>query len=269
MDPLTGGALLAGGSLLGGLFADKPDDISVSMPEPSPIEKQISKMQLDVAEQLSDKINDPQIMRDIYSQLPETQMSQADRMRFTQQFSKIEGQIAEMSIREGGRAMGMNIDRMVEKGQISEDSGNQMRRRNEAAINATTKIALKKMEASGIAMARGQYLKDAQSGLRTAGTIADVHNRNKQIYNSAITQGLNNLNRRQGFGLNLSSQVAGANTKNELFKTGTMQDFTQGSIMTGMKGYMDYQANNPGTAYEPYEYTGGYDYKPHRPDDRH
>lgn len=232
------GAIIAAGSHIGGMLADRPDEINVTYPAASEMEQRISKYQLEAARGLREKIDDPRILEDIYRMLPETKMSEADRAAFTNEFAHIKQQVATVGLNQAGQAMGQKLDDMVARGAMSQDEADRQRLKNEAAINAVMSIYNKKLDAARIGMARGQYLKNAQAGLQVGSAIQQVDQANRSIYNAVISQALQNLERRQAGQLGVQMGVEKANLANDM-NTGEILNTFQSTIMQGLIPYGD------------------------------
>lgn len=183
--------------------------------EPSEIEQKISSYQLEVARNLSSKIADPKVMESIYALLPATRMSMADRTKFTEEYTDIKKRVATASLEQSNKAFGMNLDDMVSRGVVSQEFADKQKMKNEAAVNTVISMYNKKLDAARIGMARDQYFKSSQAGLQTAGYIADIDNRNQQIYNGVISQALANLTSKETAGINYSGSLANAALHNQ------------------------------------------------------
>jgi len=239
------GAIIAAASHIAGNLQDGADDISVSYPDPNPVEKKIANFQLESARSLREKIDDPRILQTIYQQLPDTKMSAEDRAAFTEEYAQIKQRVAAMSAEQSNRAMGEELDSLVSRGVLSQEAADKQRIKNEAAVNAVLKIYNKKLDAARIGMARGQYLRDSELGIKNASAINEVDQRNRQIYNGVIQQALQNMERRQNVESYIDNKVADANTGNFMFNADTLYDFNS-SIMQQMIPYGSGQDSGSG-----------------------
>lgn len=226
--PLLAGAGLALGGIFLGSNLDRPENISVDYPSPDPIEQEIVKLQLELAGRLRDKVNDPQLMKDIYSLLPEDKMSEEDRMRFTQEYAKISEDATLAAMGEAGKAMGRDIDELVDKGILTEKQGNEQRIENEARIRAMMSVLQKRLDASRIGFARNAWLKEQKSNLNEASVIANVDQTNRNLLNETVQSGLGYFQKRNAGEFNLQSSVNEANIKNYLSAEDTKSSFRSG-----------------------------------------
>lgn len=189
---------------------------SLSSFEVSEIEQKISELQLNVASDLRGKIDDPNILDFIYQSLPSENMSQSDMSRFTKEYTVIKQQVAAVGMEQSNMAMGQQIDDLVARGVISQETADKQKMKNTAAINAVTKIYNKRLDAARISMARGEFFNDAQSGLNSASITSKVDETNRQIYNSVVRQALSTLTHRQGLEANLANQSLNASLQADL-----------------------------------------------------
>ena len=235
--PLIGG-LLAGAGFLGGLLQKGPEQINVQYPGPSPIEQEVSKMQLQVARQLAKQAEDPMVKQNIYKLLPETKMSEADRNAYIQEFAQIKQEMGNVALEQSKQAVGQDLDSMVERGVISREQANRQKAQNETAINAMANIWNKKTDAARIAMARGQWMRKSGQKLGIASALAEVDRGAKDLFAQATGAGLSYFNRRNQNVMGLQSALQRANTQMELETSGMRSQFIGGSLLMAGKGYM-------------------------------
>jgi len=238
MSLAVAGAILGGIGFLGGLFEDEPDPIRLEYPEPSAIEKEVSRMQLDVSKRLLKQIKDPTMKQNILKLLPETKMSVADRNEYQQEFAKIKQEMGNVALQQSQQAMGQNIDSLVDRGVISAEAGERQKAQNQAAIAATANIWNKKAEAARISMARDQWVNKSGQNLMAASTLANIDQGAKSLFNQVTGSALNYFNQRRGNILGLQSAIANANTQMDMETSQMKQDFIMNTGMLAAQGYL-------------------------------
>ena len=238
MSLAIAGAILGGIGVLGGLFEDKPDPISIKYPGPSAIEQEVTKLQLQVARKLSKQISDPTIKQDIYKLLPETKMSAADRNAYTQEFAQIKQEMGVAALQQGEMALGQQLDDLVDRGAMSSEAAEKQKAQNKAAINAMANIWNKKADAARILMVRNQWTREQGQNLMAASSLADIDQGAKNLFNQVTGSALNYFNQRRQNVLGLQSAIANANTQMDIEASQTKQDFVMGTAMMAGQGYL-------------------------------
>lgn len=184
----------------------------------SDLDRKISSLQYEAAKELRSKIDNPQILEFIYSQLPTESMSESDMSAFTNEYTQIKQQVAAASMAEANKAAGQDLDNLVSRGVISQESANRQKLKNKAAVNAVVSIVNKKLDAARIGMARSKYFSDASTGLKTAEITGNIDEQARDIYSSVVSRALSNITHRQGLEANNANRVLDAQLQSNLNK---------------------------------------------------
>jgi hypothetical protein len=219
------------------IFGDKPDDVSVQVAEPTAAEREWASRQLELARGLRERVNDPTLMEEIFRNLPEMEMSPADRAILTAEYAEIKGEIAQIGADQANMAYGQSIDDLVARGVMDPEQANRQRIENQAAVNATMSIYNKKLEASRLAMARAEYIKSAGKKLTTASIFANVDSMNKNLYMSAGQNILNTELKERRMRLGLETAVGSANTQADIAQDRLYSDLGWGLAEIGSEIY--------------------------------
>jgi hypothetical protein len=216
------------------ITGDKPDDVSVQVQEPTPAEREWASQQLELFRNLRQRVSDPVLMQEIIKNLPEMDMSPADRALLTAEYAEIKGEIAQIGADQANMAFGQNIDDLVARGVMDSEQANRLRIENQAAVNATMSIYEKKLEASRIAMARNEYIRSAKSGLTTSSIFANVDSTNKALYMSAGQGLLNRELKEKRMRLGIDTAV---NTQADIAQNQLYSDLGWGMLEIGSEIY--------------------------------
>ena len=219
------------------IFGKEPDDVSVQVEEPTPAEREWASRQLELARGLRERVNDPTLMEEIYRNLPEMEMSPADRSLLTAEYAEIKGEIAQIGADQANMAFGQSIDDLVARGVMDSEQANRIRIENQAAVNATMSIYNKKLDASRIAMARSEYIKSAGQGLTTASIFANVDSMNKRLYIGAGQNILGTELKEKRMRLGIDTAVSSANTQADIARNRLYSDMGWGLLEIGSEIY--------------------------------
>ncbi len=240
LGSLIGGGIAAIG-LIGGLTQDEPDPINVNYPDPDPIEMEMARIQLKIARDLKEQIGDPKIMQEIFRLLPAEKMSAEDRAAFTDEYAQISQTIASTSLQQSSQAMGQDIQSLVDRGVIGQDTADRMRAKNESAISSVESILNKKLEANRIGMARGQFISKQSRNMSTAGLLAQVDDNTKRMFNVVSQNALSSLSKRRENIGGLQQALATTNNELSLSISGAKQDFGLQTAITAGTTYFERQ----------------------------
>jgi len=252
------GAIIALGSLIGGVTQSKPGQIEdVKYPEADPTEQEIAKMQLEVARKLREQVDDPTVMQEIYKLLPEENMSAIDRMQFAKEYADIKKQIFATGAQMANEAVGERLEDLVSRGVISPEQAQRQREANEMEIGATLSTMGKRLDAAQIRMARTDWMKKGSLGIGGAGILAQIDQNARSLFNQAVSGGLAAGISRRKSDLNLQSILARSNMQTGIEMAAARTNF--GLTFLGGAGKMGVSAMSNMGSSSSYD-TGQFDW---------
>lgn len=244
---IAGAAIFAGGLMGGASTKSGGNRIEFHYPEPTPEEKEMAKLQLDMAKQLRGKIDDPRYMRDILKLLPKQNMDKEDLERFTMEFDEIDNQIGQVVLRESQKALGENLSDWVSSGRMTSKQAEDIERTSTAKLRAMENILAERGDATRIIFARKAFLGDQQQGLSVASLINDIDSKNKNLFNNVVQTGLDYAQTRAKNVMGLQSQQQSAQTQANISNYQTQNQFLMSALQMGAStvssGVNSYQNN--------------------------
>jgi hypothetical protein len=242
------GAIVTAVGQVGGLTQSGPGALNFDVPDENPIAKQIAKYQLQIAREMAGKMDDPRTKEAIYKLLPEADMSETDRSRFTEEYTDIKKEVAATGMQQVNQAVGRDLDELVRKGVISSEQAERQRMKNDANVSAVLSVINKRLDASRIRMARQEYIKKGMSGIEGASALAEVDESYRRAFNAAVGSGLDFGLRRAAQGQSLLTRAALQQEDTSLSEFATRKSFSMGSLLaaaeTGSSIYSSRQAAN-------------------------
>ncbi len=184
------GAAMTVAAAIGGSSEDAPEWSWIDYPDPDPVEAELVEMQRQVANRISQQIEDANVSVALLNALPQKNMNAETREKFTADYTRYTTMAANQAAVQKGQAFGRDLDDMVDQGVLTDEQAMRQRIQSEASMAATMKVYNNRMKVAQGAMARSDYLRQAGAGLQTADITAQVDRASQANLSSAVKGGL-------------------------------------------------------------------------------
>ena len=222
------GAGLTAASMAGTMLTKGPGDIKVDYPDATPLEKQMAKIQFDAYLKIKEQVQDPAMLKDILDLLPSKNMAKEDLAKYEKEYQQTNAKLTQTAVEQANRAVGTDIQDLVDRGVISEEQGQQQLKVNTERINEMANINFKKLEAERLGRTRSDFMGRAGQDMTSAGLIAKQQSSGQGTMNAIVKNLLGQGQSEAGNRLNMASNVATGNFNNAMStytkKTGALME---------------------------------------------